>query len=142
MVDYFVPGHKKWLTLLDGQLAMAGHACEYETALTMALTGAIDRNRIEQAVATAQPRLTQPWLGSGDSDPITTYGAGWPPIFQGDDCGYWGDPAAATFEAGQRMLEVTVNELAQFYVEFATAELRLGISRDTTAPRFAPKLRT
>ena len=142
MVDYFVPGHKKWLALLEGQLAEAGHACEYETALTLALTGAIGRNRIEQAVATAQPRLTQPWLGSGDSDPITTYGAGWPPIFQGDDCGYWGDPAAATFESGKRMLEVTVNELAQFYVEFATAELRLGISRDTTAPRFAPKLRT
>lgn len=139
MVDYFAPGQVEWSALLKGQLTMAGHACEYETALTMALSDRAKCDRVRDASMGLSPRLVQPWMGAVDKDPITAHGAGWPPIFQGDDCGYWGDPAAATQEDGEAMLDVTIDALARFYVDFAKAELRVGISPDPATPRFAPK---
>jgi creatinine amidohydrolase len=140
MVDYFAPGHVGWSALLDGQLAVAGHACEYETALTMALTTGANRARIKDASAGLPPRLVQPWMRSGDTDPISAHGAGWPPIFQSDDCGYWGDPSAASLEVGEAMLEATVSALARFYVDFAQADLRVGLSSNPNTARHAPKV--
>lgn len=140
MVDYFTPGESQWLPLLKGGLARTGHACEQETALVMALVSPQARSRVA-AAADLPARLTQPWIAPGDrDDPVTTYGGGWPPIFQADDCGYFGDPAKATPENGARILEATVAGLAAFLETFACTPLRLGIARDAAAPRFAPAL--
>jgi creatinine amidohydrolase len=126
MVDYFAPGYQIWSSQLKGSLSKAGHACEYETALTLALTDEETQNRIGKACSDFPARLTQPWVASGDRDPITDYGAGWPPIFQDGDCGYWGDPAASNVETGKIVLEATVSKLAEFLTEFSTADLRVG----------------
>jgi creatinine amidohydrolase len=140
MVDYFVPAKPNWVPMLSGGLANVGHACEYETALTMALAPDSVANKVAWAAADLPPRLVQPWMKDGASDPITAFGAAWPPIFQADDCGYWGDPACATAVAGKAMLEKTVDALAEFFIAFATADLRMGTSSDPSTPRMAPRL--
>lgn len=137
MVNYFSPSSAQWIPMLKGALPRAGHACEQETALTLALlqTDAASRGRILTAISDMPPRTVQPWIPDGiEDDPITTAGAGWPPIFQEEDCGYYGDPAAATGETGERILDVTVTRLAEFIEAFAHAPLRLGSRRGTASP--------
>ena len=68
-----------------------------------------------------------------EDDPVTAAGAGWPPVFQLGDCGYYGDPAAADPASGAALLEVTVARLAAFYTAFAQAPLRVG-ARSGLAP--------
>lgn len=135
VVDYFAPGIAAWAPLLQGQFGGVGHACEYETALVLALSDAAARDRIRARIAGLPPRLMQPWLAPGAAtDPISANGACWPAIFHADDCGYYGDPAAATADTGARMLEATVAGLAAFIEVFAVTPLRVGIARDATAP--------
>ncbi|MBP1849357.1 creatininase family protein [Rhizobium halophytocola] len=136
MINYFQPSIADWTPLLKGALARAGHACEQETALTLAIpeTGAQERSRIALAIAGLKPRTVQPWMADGEEmDPITAAGAGWPPIFQEEDCGYYGDPAAATAQTGAAILQVTVTRLAAFFEDFAAAPLRVGARRGTAA---------
>jgi creatinine amidohydrolase/Fe(II)-dependent formamide hydrolase-like protein len=40
--------------------------------------------------------------------------------------GYVGDPVAATKASGEALIEATVAALAQFYADFAGAQLRVG----------------
>jgi creatinine amidohydrolase len=137
MVNYFSPSQPEWTPMLQGALARAGHACEQETALTLALphTDEMERQRILQAIATLPPRTVQPWMPDcAEDDPITAAGAGWPPIFQEEDCGYYGDPAAATRDTGQRILDVSVTRLAAFIEAFAAAQLRVGAHRGFAYP--------
>ncbi|MEI4485765.1 creatininase family protein [Frigidibacter sp. MR17.14] len=140
MVNYFNPAEPDWVAALSGGLPRAGHACEYETALAMALDPA-RADGIAAAAAGLAPRCTQPWMvGDGPDDPITAGRAGWPPVFQADDCGYYGDPAAATPAGGVAMLEATVAGLAAFFEAFARAPLRLGVTRQGEPPRLAPPM--
>lgn len=137
MVNYFSPSAADWVPMLKGKLPRAGHACEQETALMLALpdTAAAERDRILSAAGGLAPRCVQPWMAPGASDdPVTAAGASWPPIFQDDDCGYYGDPAAADLENGRRILDVTVARLAAFVEAFATAGLRLGARRGLAPP--------
>lgn len=141
MVDYFSPGEREWLPLLKGALARTGHACEQEAALTMALASPEAGARIASAVKDLPARLIQPWIPPGhEEDPVTAYGGGWPPIFQADDCGYFGDPGKATAENGALILEATVAGLAAYLEAFARTPLRLGIARDLQKPRLSPPL--
>jgi creatinine amidohydrolase len=143
MVDYFTPGEKDWLPLLKGALPRTGHACEQEAALTMALSSPEVRARVEAAVKGLPARLIQPWIAPGfQGDPVTAYGGGWPPIFQADDCGYFGDPGKATPENGALILEATVSGLAAYLEAFARTPLRLGIARDPEKPRLSPPLKS
>lgn len=140
-VDYWLPGEHAWIPLLKGQLRRGGHACEQETALALALKDERERARITEATRDLLPRVVQPWIppNHGD-DPITVAGAAWPPIFQADDGGYYGDPAAATPENGAAMLEVIVAALSTFLDAFARTPLRVGFSRDPDAPSISPPL--
>ncbi len=141
MVDYFAPSQAELAQALSGDLKRPGHACEQETALVMQVAGAEAARLAEERSRALPPRLIQPWIAPGFADdPITEFGAGWAAIFQADDCGYFGDPAAATREAGEAILELTVQQLARFLERFARTPLRLGLSRDPAAPCTAPPL--
>ncbi len=142
MVDYSAPGEKDWLAALKGSLLRSGHACEQETALMMALAPEEDRNRIIEAAAGLPARVIQPWIPPDHpEDPLTAFGGGWPPVFQADDCGYYGDPGVATSEIGAAVLEATVAGLTAFLDAFASTPLRLGIARDPARPGISPALR-
>lgn len=137
MINYFQPSIREWTEMLQGALPRAGHACEQETALLLAIpeTDEAERQAILAAANNLPPRTVQPWMAPGaEIDPITTAGAGWPPIFQEDDCGYYGDPAAANQANGDAILEVTVARLAEFYAAFAKAPLRLGARQGFASP--------
>lgn len=141
MVDYIAPGEREWLAALRGALLRSGHACEQETALVMTLLGEAERARILAETRGLPPRTIQPWIAPGHpEDPLTAYGGGWPPIFQADDRGYYGDPGAATPETGAMVLEATVAGLAAYFDAFARTPLRLGIARNPGAPRISPPL--
>ncbi|MBN9021787.1 MAG: creatininase family protein [Rhizobiales bacterium] len=141
MVDYIAPGEKDWLKTIRGGLMRQGHACEQETALMMTLSPADERDRIVAAARDLPARLIQPWIPPGlDEDPLTVFGGGWPPIFQADDCGYYGDPGVATPETGEAALEAIVAALAAFFDAFARTPLRLGTARDPGAPSISPAL--
>lgn len=141
MVDYFAPGEKQWLPLLKGGLSRTGHACEQEVALTLALISSEARERIGDAIKDLPARLIQPWIAPGhQEDPLTAYGGGWPPIFQADDCGYFGDPGKATAENGALILDATVAGLATYLEAFAQTPLRLGIARNPGQPSVSPLL--
>ncbi len=141
MVDYIAPGEKEWLATLKGALPRWGHACEQETSLLMALSHDVETARLVAASKGLPPRVIQPWIPPGVADdPLTAFGAGWPPIFQADDCGYYGDPGAASPETGAAVLEATVAGLAAFLDAFVTTPLRLGISRDPKAQKISPPL--
>lgn len=138
MVDYFMPSEKDYVPMLKGGLARAGHACEQETALMLAVSGGESAALISERKAGLEPRLIQPWVAPGyPNDPVTEAGAGWAAIFHADDCGYYGDPAAATPENGDAILEVTIDALARFLEGFARAPLRLGVARDASRPGIA-----
>jgi creatinine amidohydrolase len=131
-VDYWAPSEAIWAPMLSGGLKRAGHACEFETALALALRSA-DGHAVARIVAAKSglpPRLTQPWVAGEGRDVISEAGAAWPPIFHADDCGYYGDPAAATAELGERLLDVVSAALARFFAAFAASDLRSGIRRD------------
>lgn len=141
MVDYFAPGEKQWLPLLKGGLPRTGHACEQEVALTLALIPSEARERVATAIRDLPARLIQPWIAPGhQEDPVTVYGGGWPPIFQADDCGYFGDPAKATAENGALILEAMVAGLSTYLEAFAQTPLRLGIAREPLKPNISPPL--
>jgi creatinine amidohydrolase len=143
-VDYWVPSEAQWIPKLKGALRRGGHACEQETALTLSLRASdpAEVDRILEGARGLPPRTIQPWIATGhDRDPITEAGASWPPIFQADDCGYYGDPAAATLSTGKELLELIVVGLAAFLEEFAATPLRLGMSRDAFQPSLSAPLR-
>ncbi|SEQ21903.1 creatinine amidohydrolase [Faunimonas pinastri] len=141
-VEYWVPGESRWIPKLLGALKRGGHACEQETALMMVLAdNEAEKRRIAEAAKDMKPRVIQPWIAPGYAeDPITEAGAAWPPIFQADDGGYYGDPAAATAETGEVILEIIVERLARFLTGFAAAPLRLGVSRDPARPLISEPL--
>ncbi|MDQ0390476.1 creatininase family protein [Labrys monachus] len=141
-VEYWVPGESQWIPKLLGALRRGGHACEQETALMLALADdAAEAERIRAAARGMPPRTIQPWIAPGyPDDPVTEAGAAWPPIFQADDGGYYGDPAVATVETGQVLLEIIVERLAKFFTDFAAAPMRLGVSRDPARPSIAQPL--
>jgi creatinine amidohydrolase len=141
-VDYWTPGQPAWAERLKGGLRRSGHACEQETALALALSkDAAEVERLLTAAKRLAPRLIQPWIAPNHGDdPITRSGGAWPPIFQADDCGYYGDPAAATLETGEAILEIIVEALAEYLAAFAATPLRLGVSRDPDSPRFSDPL--
>ena len=143
MTNYFTPSEAAWIPMLKGELKRGGHACEQETALMLALhrDEPEEQRRILRAIEGLAPRTMQPWMAPGSAvDPITSAGAGWPPIFHADDCGYFGDPARADIENGERILEATVERLARFFVEYGEATLRLGVARDPARPCLARPL--
>lgn len=143
MTNYFTPSESAWIPMLKGELKRGGHACEQETALMLALheDEPEEQRRVLELIRGLEPRTMQPWMAPGSAlDPITGAGAGWPPIFHADDCGYFGDPAKADVENGERILEATVERLARFFVEYGEATFRLGVARDKAQPGFAHPL--
>jgi creatinine amidohydrolase len=134
-LDYWVPGESKWIPQLKGALRRGGHACEQETAVVLALESEENAAWMEKSIVGLPARVIQPWIANDwPEDPVTQYGAAWPPIFQADDCGYYCDPGVATKETGEVLLETIVSELAAFLDQFATTPLRLGVSRDPSKP--------
>lgn len=125
-VNYFAPGQKQWLEVLPGGLRGVGHACAYETALQLALRPPDLAGQIAERVKQLPPRLTPSYVAGNAPDVMRPAGAYWAAIFAAGDVGYVGDPAAATQESGAAMVEHTVAALAQFYADFAGAQLRVG----------------
>jgi creatinine amidohydrolase len=125
-VDYWEPSRARWSGLLRGRFASVGHACEFETALRMALEGPEAAAAIAARAAGLPPRLDQPFVAPGGIDGFTPAGAVAPPIFGAQDCGYYGDPAAARRETGAALLPVLAEGLAGFLTWFAGADLVLG----------------
>ncbi|QBY02625.1 creatininase family protein [Rhodophyticola sp. CCM32] len=141
MVDYFAPSERDLPGYLHGTLPRPGHACEQETALMLHVCPGAEAADIADRVQGLPPRDTQPWIAPGhEEDPITAFGAGWAAIFQADDCGYFGDPGAATAKTGAEIAEITVDRLAAFLTAFARTPLRLGVASDPAAPQIAPPL--
>jgi creatinine amidohydrolase len=115
--------------MLVGQTRRFGHACEFETSLMLALpdTQPDAATRIRERARDLPPRTVQPWILPGsEDDPVTAAGAAWPPLFQKDDPGYFGDPAAASAANGVRILEIVATRLARYLDGFARTPLRVG----------------
>ena len=125
-MNYMSPGQKQWLEVLPVALRGVGHACAYETALQLALRPPDLAERIASRIWSLPPRLTPSYLAGNAPDVLRPAGAYWAAIFAAGDVGYVGDPAAATKEAGEALIEATVPALAQFYADFASAQLRVG----------------
>jgi creatinine amidohydrolase len=124
-VNYFAPGEAAWRPLLRGRHLGVGHACEFETALQLALAEAGEAARIEARLAGLPPRLGQPYLAEADADdPVRAAGALFAPVFPSGDVGYYGDPAAATRAGGEAIRHAVVQALAAFFASFAAAPLR------------------
>ena len=141
-VDYWGPAEDAWIAELTGATRRFGHACEFETSLMMAVK-ADDPREVERILGLIQglpARTVQPWMAGGTDDPMTAHRAAWPPIFQADDCGYFGDPAAATPELGRKMLTILSDGLARFFEAFAAASLRVGVARDKDRPSISRPL--
>ncbi len=126
-VNYFTPGQKTWMEVLPGAMRGVGHACAYETALQLALRPAEVSDRIAEKIASLPPRLTPCYVGGNAEDIMRPAGAYWASVFVAGDVGYVGDPAAATKASGEALIEGTVAALAQFYADFASAQLRVGV---------------
>jgi creatinine amidohydrolase len=125
-VNYFAPGQKQWLEALPGAMKGVGHACCYETAMQLVLRPPALADRIAGRIGSLPPRLGPSYAAGNAPDVIRPAGAYWAAIFAAGDVGYVGDPAAATKAAGEALLDRTVAALAQFYADFATAQLRVG----------------
>ena len=123
-VTYFAPGQADWLPLLPGHKRGVGHACAYETALQLALRPD-ERQRIAGHIDGLPPRLTPAYAEDG-ATPFDGTGATYAALFPAGDPGYAGDPAAATLEAGEALLEATVAGLARFLAVFGHARLKVG----------------
>jgi creatinine amidohydrolase len=119
-VDYFGLRQEEWTALLKGGLARPGHACEQETALSLALRDEAVKHRIAESIEGLPPRLDQPWVTPGDRDDFfSRAGAAWPPVFYAGDCGYFGDPGKADAEVGAKILDILVEGLADFLRAYA-----------------------
>jgi creatinine amidohydrolase len=129
-VDYWAPGESEWRKLLVGRFHGVGHACEYETALLMALRPTLAAD-LAAKVRALPPRLDQPYLRGSNADPLVEARGYFAPIFAAGDVGYRGDPAAATLENGKRLLDATVAGLAAFYGAYARVGLKAGTDRPT-----------
>ena len=103
-----------------------GHACAYETAMQLALRPE-ERQRIEGRIHGLPPRLVPAYV-DGAMNPLEGTGATYAALFPAGDPGYTGDPAAATLDAGEAMLEATIAGLTTFLAAFATAKLKVGAS--------------
>jgi len=125
-VNYMSPGQKQWLEVLPGALRGVGHACAYETALQLALRPPVVADRIAARIGNLPPRLSPSYAAGNASDVMRPAGAYFAAIFAAGDVGYVGDPAAATKASGEALIDATVSALAQFYVDFASAQLRVG----------------
>lgn len=123
-VSYFAPGQVEWSKLMKGQKPGVGHACEYETALQLALRPG-ERQQIAERISGLPARLGAAYA-EGDATPFRDTGAVYAALFVAGDPGYSGDPAAATVETGEALLEVTVEALAGFLPVFAAARLKVG----------------
>ena len=123
-VSYFGPGQAAWSPLVPGGKSGVGHACAYETAMQLALRPD-ERQRIESRIAGLPPRLVPAYV-EGGGNPLQDTGATYAALFPAGDPGYYGDPAAATLEAGEQLLEATVAGLAKFLATFASANLKVG----------------
>lgn len=128
-VNYWSPGESAWREQLTGSFKGVGHACEFETGVQLASRPAEQADLIAERARQLPARPGQPYLRGSNQDPIAAAGAYWPPIFAAGDCGYVGDPAAATVAGGARLLETTVAALARFYGEFARAGLKAGTDK-------------
>ncbi len=125
-VQYFGPGTKDWMKQLPGSYSPVGHACAFETAIQMALRPD-EVQRIAGRIDGVPLRKTRPWSDDPLAGPLAEAGLTWAALFVGGDVGYLGDPAAATLEAGQAMLESCVAALALFYRDYAAVKLRAGM---------------
>ena len=114
------------MEVLPGAMRGVGHACRYETALQLSLRPAALSDKIAGRIGGLPPRLTPCYAGGNAPDVMKPAGAYWAAIFVAGDVGYVGDPAAATKAAGDALVEQTVAALAQFYADFASAQLRVG----------------
>ena len=123
-VTYFSPSQAEWMPLVPGGKPGVGHACAYETAMQLALRPD-DRQRIAGAIHGLPPRLVPAYAEEGN--PLKDTGAVYAALFPANDPGYYGDPAAATLQAGEALLESTVAGLARFYATFAAAKLKVGV---------------
>ena len=72
------------------------------------------------------PARLAPAYAEGGADPFRDTGATYAALFPAGDPGYYGDPAASTVEAGERLLEKTADGLAGFYATFGSARLKVG----------------
>lgn len=125
-VNYFDPGRSVWQGLMQGKLGHLGHACEYETSMQMALRPQLAK-QIGDRVKDLSARLEPPFASVGsDAANLLVRGATWAWLFNPEDPGYYGDPASASIETGQALLDTTVSELAKTITAFARAELRVG----------------
>lgn len=125
-VTYFAPGQSEWAKSLPGMKPGVGHACAYETAMQLALRPG-ERQQIEGRIHGLPARLTPAYAEDG-SNPLLDTGATYAALFPAGDPGYYGDPAAATLEAGEALLEATIAGLARFLETFAAAKLKVGAS--------------
>lgn len=123
-VNYWSPGQAEWTHEVPGQKKTVGHACAYETSMQLALRPE-ERDRIGSRIDGLPPRLA-PAYAEGAGHPFLDTGATYAALFPAGDPGYYGDPAAATTEAGEVLLEKTVAALAGFYATFAAARLKAG----------------
>lgn len=123
-VGYFSPSQAVWDKMVPGAMRGVGHACAYETAMQLALRPE-ERQRIEGRIHGLPPRLVPAYV-DGAVNPLEGSGAIYAALFPAGDAGYKGDPAAATLEAGEALLEATVAGLATFMGAFAGARLKVG----------------
>jgi creatinine amidohydrolase len=126
-VNYFSPGQTQWMEALPGALRGVAHACAFETGLQLALRPPALAERIAERIGGLPPRLSPSYVAGNAPDVMRPAGAYWAAVFAPGDVGYVGDPAAATKESGQAMLDAVVAALAQFYADFSSAQLRVGV---------------
>jgi len=122
-ITYFAPGGPELLSAIPGARKGVGHACAYETAMQLALRPD-ERQRIAGRIDGVPPRLVPAYVDGEDL--LAGSGIAYAALFPAGDPGYTGDPAAATVEAGDQLLEATVAALAGFYPRFANAGLKVG----------------
>lgn len=125
LVNYIVPGQAEWKPHLPENFRRVGHACAYETALYMALRPE-EADRIGGHAAGLEPRTVPPYMADGSPDPMEPAGAVWSFLFPAGNPGYFGDPAAATPEMGERLREPTVAAMVDFFIAFARTRFVVG----------------
>lgn len=124
-VTYFTPGGAELMALVPGARQGVGHACSYETSMQLALRPD-ERQRIAGRISGLPVRLNPAFVEGDGPNPLQDSGAMYAALFAAGDPGYTGDPAAATVEAGEALLDRTVASLAAFFTKFADAKLKVG----------------
>ncbi len=125
-VNYWEPSRPAWVRLLRGKMRDIGHACEFETALQLAVRDRSLSAEIAARSRTLHPRFTPPFVAPDAEDGFTPVDAVAPPIFLSGDPGYYGDPAAATRKTGIALLKTSSAGLADFLSWFAATPLVTG----------------